>query len=117
MNKLNDEICPECKCRPPGHKIDCKTGNERARRYQQQLSAKYIAGRRGGKQHKSSMNYPDEPKGPGRPPLPDDERASSQIQLRVTRKRKAAYVRASQPGTLADWMFRVCDEASGYRGK
>ena len=52
----------------------------------------------------------------GRPPLPEERRASSQIQLRVSRHRKAAYVRASRPGTLAAWMFRVCDQASGYSG-
>lgn len=53
----------------------------------------------------------------GRPPLPDSERADSQIQLRVTRKRKGAYVRAANKGkqTLAAWMFRVCDAASGHR--
>ena len=50
----------------------------------------------------------------GRPPLPDSERADAQIQLRVTRRRKAAYVRAAKGATLAAWMFRVCDEASGY---
>jgi hypothetical protein len=49
----------------------------------------------------------------GRPPLPDSERADSQIQLRVTRKRKSAYVRAAKGETLAAWMFRVCDDASG----
>ena len=31
----------------------------------------------------------------GRPPLPDSERADAQIQLRVTSKRKASYVRAA----------------------
>lgn len=29
--------CPECHIRPPGHKIDCKTGNDRARKYQSLL--------------------------------------------------------------------------------
>lgn len=51
----------------------------------------------------------------GRPPLPDSERADSQIQLRVTRRRKSAYVLAAKGETLAGWMFRVCDDASGYR--
>lgn len=51
----------------------------------------------------------------GRPPLPDSERADSQIQLRVTRRRKSAYVRAAKGETLAAWMFRVCDEAANYR--
>ncbi len=44
----------------------------------------------------------------GRPPLPDSERADAQIQLRVTRRRKSAYV-------LAALMFRVCDDAARYR--
>lgn len=52
----------------------------------------------------------------GRPPLPDSERADSQIQLRVTRKRKGAYVRAANKGkqTLAAWAFEHLDRASGY---
>jgi hypothetical protein len=50
----------------------------------------------------------------GRPPLPKSERAESQIQLRVSRKRKAAYVRAARPGTLAAWIFTVCDKASDH---
>lgn len=29
--------CPECHIVPPGHKIGCKTGNDRAREYQSQL--------------------------------------------------------------------------------
>ena len=55
------------------------------------------------------------PNPPGRPPLPDAQRAGSEIQLRVTRKRKAAYVRAARPGPLAAWMFAVCDAASGFK--
>lgn len=40
--KTEDELrCPECRCFPPGHKIDCKTGNERARRYQSGLAQKF----------------------------------------------------------------------------
>jgi len=35
------ERCPECGIRPPGHKIMCKTGNDRARRYQQGIARKY----------------------------------------------------------------------------
>lgn len=52
----------------------------------------------------------------GRPPLPDSERADSQIQLRVTRKRKAAYVRAAnrKKQTLAAWAFDHLDRASGH---
>lgn len=53
----------------------------------------------------------------GRPPLPNGEGATSQIQLRVQTKRKAAYVRAANKKrtTLAAWMFETCDAASGYR--
>ena len=52
----------------------------------------------------------------GRPPLPRGEAADSQIQLRVTRKRKAAYVRAaSKKGqTLAAWCFEGLDRQSGF---
>lgn len=42
------------------------------------------------------------------------ERDESKIVLRVSRKRKAAYVRAAKPGTLAGWIFKQCDEASGF---
>lgn len=58
------------------------------------------------------MNIPTTSR--GRPPLPDSERADAQIQLRVNRKRKSAYVRAAKPKTLAAWMFEICDKASGY---
>jgi hypothetical protein len=52
----------------------------------------------------------------GRPPLPASERADSQIQLRVTRKRKTAYVRAAskKKQTLAAWCFEVLDRQSGF---
>lgn len=52
----------------------------------------------------------------GRPALPDSERADSQIQLRVTRKRKGAYVRAAttKKQTLAAWSFKALDKESGY---
>lgn len=52
----------------------------------------------------------------GRPPLPKETAATSQIQLRVQAKRKAAYRRtASKQGkTLAAWMLEACDKASGY---
>lgn len=46
--------------------------------------------------------------------MPEDARASSHIHLRVSRKRKAAYVHAAQPGTLADWCFTNLDKAAGY---
>jgi hypothetical protein len=52
----------------------------------------------------------------GRPPLPEGTAATSQIQLRVQTKRKAAYVRsANKKGqTLAEWCFEHLDAASGY---
>lgn len=52
----------------------------------------------------------------GRPPLPKGEGATSQIQLRVQTKRKAAYVRAANKkrATLAAWMFETCDREAGY---
>lgn len=60
----------------------------------------------------------DEPSTRGRPPLPEGVAATSQIQLRVQTKRKAAYVRAaSKKGlTLAAWCFEHLDRASGYKG-
>jgi hypothetical protein len=52
----------------------------------------------------------------GRPPLPKGTAATSQIQLRVQTKRKAAYVRAANKKgqTLAEWCFDHLDAASGY---
>jgi hypothetical protein len=52
----------------------------------------------------------------GRPPLPKGTAADSQIQLRVARKRKAAYVRAAnkKQQTLAAWCFEALDRESGY---
>jgi hypothetical protein len=52
----------------------------------------------------------------GRPPLPASERADSQIQLRVTRKRKGAYVRSAskKKQTLAAWCFTHLDQAAHY---
>ena len=51
----------------------------------------------------------------GRPPLPKGTAATSQIQLRVQTKRKAAYVRAAKGMTLAEWCFKHLDAASGYQ--
>jgi len=52
----------------------------------------------------------------GRPPLPRGEAADSHIQLRVTRKRKGAYVRAANKKklTLAAWCFAALDKESSY---
>jgi hypothetical protein len=52
--------------------------------------------------------------GPGRPPLPEDQAAASHIHIRTTRRRKAAYVRASKPRKLTDWMVENLDKAAGY---
>lgn len=49
----------------------------------------------------------------GRPPMPKEQRAESQIQLRVHRRRKAAYVRAAK-GPLAEWCFKNLDAAANY---
>lgn len=56
----------------------------------------------------------------GRPQLPADDRAGSNIHLRVTRARKALYVRTAGQSklSLAAWMFSVCDaeaERAGLR--
>jgi hypothetical protein len=55
-----------------------------------------------------------------RPPLDDREKvASSHIHFRVTRRRKAAYVKAAQKKkgqTLVDWCFKHLDKASAYEG-
>lgn len=56
-----------------------------------------------------------QPNSRGRPPIEESKRATSQIHLRLTRRRKAAYVRAAQPGTLTNWMFQVCDKAAGFQ--
>lgn len=54
----------------------------------------------------------------GRPPLPASERADAHIQLRVTRTRKATYVRAAVKNkqTLAAWCFEALDRKSGFGG-
>lgn len=53
----------------------------------------------------------------GRPAHVPGEPAEAQIQLRVQRSRKAAYVRASNKTnrTLAAWCFEHLDAASGFR--
>lgn len=53
----------------------------------------------------------------GRPREIAGEPAESQIQLRVQRSRKAAYVRAANRAnrTLAGWCFEHLDKASGYQ--
>lgn len=39
------------------------------------------------------------------------------LQLRVTSKRKSAYVKAARPGKLAPWIFAHLDKAAGYKPK
>ena len=51
--------------------------------------------------------------GSGRPPN-DGEAALSWIQLRVTTKRKNAYVRAANKRKLSEWVFEHLDQAAGY---
>lgn len=53
----------------------------------------------------------------GRPVLPEDEKATSNIHLRATAKRKGAYVRAANKKrqTLVDWSFEHLDAAAGFK--
>jgi hypothetical protein len=44
-----------------------------------------------------------------------DSDNKSIIVLKTARGRKAAYVRAARPGTLAAWIFRILDAAAGYK--
>lgn len=37
------------------------------------------------------------------------------IHIRTTKERKNAYVKASKPGKLVDWIIRQLDEKAGYR--
>jgi predicted HicB family RNase H-like nuclease len=61
----------------------------------------------------------NEAKPVGRPPMPEEIKASSQMQFRISTKRKAAYVKAAQKKgqTLAAWSFEQLDAASGYQGE
>lgn len=63
-------------------------------------------------------SIPEKPRR-GQPPKPADQRADAQIQLRVTRNRKAAYVSAANDAgqTLAAWVFDQCDRAAKKAGK
>lgn len=54
------EICLECGCKYPGHKINCVTDNERARKAQAALSARYANRRR--RNRKQPNNYSMPPK-------------------------------------------------------
>lgn len=48
------------------------------------------------------------------PSGPPDPLSASHIHIRTTRRRKAAYVRAAQPGKLTDWIVVTLDKAAGY---
>ena len=51
----------------------------------------------------------------GRPPKSPDASASSWVQIRVTRRRKAAWVRAATPGKLTQWIHEQLDKAANYQ--
>ena len=53
-------------------------------------------------------------KRPGRPPKSPDASATSWVQIRVTRRRKAAWVRAAAPGKLSQWVTEQLDRAANY---
>lgn len=55
-------------------------------------------------------------KPPGRPPASKDGTAESNIVLRVTRRRKAAYVSAANARntTLSNFIQTTCDAAAGF---
>ncbi|MEY4402895.1 MAG: hypothetical protein RIR91_930 [Verrucomicrobiota bacterium] len=46
-----------------------------------------------------------------------DTPKDSLLVVRLTRKRKAAYVRAARPGPLAPWVEKHLDRAAGYKEK
>lgn len=69
------------------------------------------------REHKNMKNdQTPKTNSPGRPTIPEGERATSQLQFRVTRQRKAAYVRAAnrKEQTLASWAFAALDQEAGY---
>lgn len=46
-----------------------------------------------------------------------DAPKESLLAVRLTRARKAAYVRAARPGPLAPWVQKHLDRASNYKEK
>ncbi len=44
-----------------------------------------------------------------------DQPKESLLVVRLTRKRKGAYVRAARPGPLAPWVQHHLDKAAGYK--
>lgn len=59
------------------------------------------------------MTDPESKSNVGRPPN-DGETALSWIQIRVTSRRKAAYVHAAKGRKLSEWVFEHLDKAAGY---
>lgn len=53
------------------------------------------------------------PRKPGRPPLAG-ETATHHVHIRTTLARKAAWVRAARPRTLAEWATENLDRAAKY---
>ena len=43
------------------------------------------------------------------------EPKESLLVLRITRKRKGAYIRAARPGPLSPWVQHHLDKAAGYK--
>lgn len=52
----------------------------------------------------------------GRPTKAPDAAATSWVQIRVTRRRKAAWVRAAAPGKLSQWVTEQLDKAASFDG-
>lgn len=55
----------------------------------------------------------------GRPPLPEGDAKTSQLQIRIEPARKAAYVKAAQRSNhrkLSPWATEQLDRAAGYSG-
>lgn len=50
---------------------------------------------------------------PGRP-IKSDAPASSWLQIRITKRRKAAYVRAAHPAKLTEWAQAHLDRAANF---
>jgi predicted HicB family RNase H-like nuclease len=52
-------------------------------------------------------------KTPGRPPLPDYQKAASHLHMRVRREQKAAYVKAAVAAKkkLSEWVTETLDRA------
>lgn len=51
----------------------------------------------------------------GRPPKPPGTTADSHLHMRVSRRRKAAWVRAAAGQKLSEWVTEVLDAVSRYR--